>query len=204
MGDRPAKASAPGRKASANPMIRCSSAPEMPLIMYSLMKRLEPMRDSTRGPKKYSASMLKKMCPNPLGSCRNMYVMMVQGRPTTCAGTNMNASVTQGWASWRTNTAMLAIRSRVTQGVIGQPNAGAGLPCETSSPFSGCVLFLIHVNRQKPWLKWEACGPVETPGQTTIVPAALGTPPVRGKGSAHLIVIVIAVNLFRADGADNG
>ena len=56
-----------------------NAAPKMPLTKYSVMNRFEPSRSSTRGPKKYRASMLNRMCEIPFGSWRNMYVTIVHG-----------------------------------------------------------------------------------------------------------------------------
>ena len=64
--------------------------------MYSEKKFPEPIRCSTRGPKKYSASMLNRMCVRL--ACANMYVIMVHGRTSTYAGTNASSDVTPGAA----------------------------------------------------------------------------------------------------------
>src|SRR4051812_28723376 len=95
--------------------IRDASAPAMPLRKYIQVNGRDPMRSSTRGPKKYSASMLNRMCMKP--PCRNMYVTTVHGRTSTSCGTNANPSISPGWVTWTKNAAMLAMRSARTTGV---------------------------------------------------------------------------------------
>src|SRR5262245_19296974 len=86
-----------------------------------MKNRLEPRRSSTRGPKKYSASMLKKMCPSPPWT--NMYVMIVHGRRKIRSGTNARALVRPATVCWRKKTRTFAARKRVTHGVMMSPDA---------------------------------------------------------------------------------
>src|SRR5689334_15083859 len=79
------------------------------------MKRFSPRRCSTGGPKKYRASMLKKMCPIP--PCANMYVMIVHGWTSTCDGSNKSRDVTPGEKYCRAKTRTFAMSRRWTQGV---------------------------------------------------------------------------------------
>ena len=90
-------------------------APDTPLIMYSTMNLVDPTRSSTRGPKKYNASMLNRMWV--IDACRNMYVTTVHGWANTYAGMKTSALVSPGDVCWRKNTRMLATISRLTHGV---------------------------------------------------------------------------------------
>ncbi len=51
-------------------LVNDNNPPMTPLAKYRPRKRRPPSRASSRGPKKKSANMLKKMCPSP--PCRNM------------------------------------------------------------------------------------------------------------------------------------
>src|SRR4051812_12382539 len=85
------------------------------------MNRPDPRRCSTRGPKKYRASMLKKMCPMPRGSCANMYVIIVHGRANAYTGMNSRKKVVPCTLICRNQMMTLAMISRWTHGVTGVP-----------------------------------------------------------------------------------
>ncbi len=115
-----------GSTALAIPAPRWSSAPATPAVRYITRKSRDPIRASSRGPKKYSPIMLKRMCMKP--PCRNMYVTTPHGCWRIHAGWNVRTWYSGDPRGTTRNATMLAMSSRRTQGVIGFPSNGGTDP----------------------------------------------------------------------------